>query len=131
MFDWTTSSDEKLKHYSGTAIYTTVFTQKSISKNKRYWIDFGKVANIANLKINNQYVGGVWTAPWKLDITDYLKKGKNTIEIKVTNTWNNRLIGDDKLPENERKTWTIIKNTTAESPLHEAGLIGPVNIEIY
>lgn len=94
-------------------------------------LDFGKVANIANLKINNQYVGGVWTAPWKLDITNYLKKGKNTIEIKVTNTWNNRLIGDDKLPEKERKTWTIIKNTTAESPLHEAGLIGPVSIEIY
>lgn len=131
LFDWTTSSDEKLKHYSGTAIYTTVFNQKSISKNKKYWIDFGKVANIANLKINNQYVGGVWTAPWKLDITNYLKKGKNTIEIKVTNTWNNRLIGDDKLPENERKTWTIIKNTTAESPLHEAGLIGPISIEIY
>ncbi len=131
LFDWTSSTDERVKYYSGTATYTTEFNQESISENEKYRMNFGKVANIANLKINGRYVGGVWTAPWKLDITEYLKRGKNTIEINVTNTWNNRLIGDNKLPENERKTWTIINNTTANSPLQPAGLIGPVIIEVY
>ena len=131
LFDWTTSTDEKVKYYSGTATYTTEFNQESISENEKYMMNFGKVANLANLKINGRYVGGVWTAPWKLDITEYLKKGKNTIEIKVTNTWNNRLVGDNKLPEDERRTWTIINNTTANSPLQPAGLIGPVIIEVY
>jgi hypothetical protein len=33
--------------------------------------------------------------PYEIDITKAVKKGENSIEIEVTNTWHNRLIGDN------------------------------------
>ncbi len=43
-------------------------------------------------------MGVSWIAPYTLDVTSALKKGTNTLEIQITNQWTNRLIGDEKLP---------------------------------
>jgi hypothetical protein len=32
-------------------------------------------------------------------VTEALKSGQNRLEVKVTNLWPNRLIGDEQLPE--------------------------------
>ena len=45
---------------------------------------------------------------------------KNTIEIKITNTWANRLIGDQMLPEKERLTWTTAPFRLEGNPLLKA-----------
>ena len=37
--------------------------------------------------------------PFRVDVTDAIKTGENTIEINVTNLWPNRLIGDEQVPE--------------------------------
>ena len=58
-----------------------------------------------------------------------VKEGDNELEIEVVNTWVNRLIGDQKLPEAQRTTWTPCSPWTADSPLQKAGLMGPVVIE--
>ncbi|MFZ4414216.1 MAG: glycosylhydrolase-like jelly roll fold domain-containing protein, partial [Bacteroidales bacterium] len=78
--------------------------------------------------INGINAGGLWTAPYKLDITEYVKKGNNDLKIEVVNTWVNRLIGDQKLPVEQRKTWCPTNPFTAESQLQVSGLIGPVKI---
>ena len=47
--------------------------------------------------------------------------------MKVTNVWNNRLVGDQFLPENERITRTNMQGQhTKNSPLVPSGLLGPV-----
>ncbi len=51
-----------------------------------------------------------------------LKEGMNTIEIAVTNTWHNRLIGDALLPITERKTFTTAPFRLTGKPLDLAGL---------
>jgi hypothetical protein len=63
-----------------------------------------------------------------VEITDLARPGKNRLQIRVTNLWPNRLIGDQSLPENQRTTWTTWQHYTKDSPLLESGLLGPVEI---
>lgn len=84
---------------------------------------------MAKVKINGKYAGGVWTAPYRVDISDFVKEGENEVEIEVTTTWVNRLIGDLNLPEDQRKTWVTAQPWRADSQLQKSGLEGPVVIE--
>ena len=86
---------------------------------------------VGDIKVNGQYAGGVWTAPYKLDITDFVKEGENSLEISVTNNWVNRLIGDNRLPESERGTWTFNNpGADEDTELQQSGIIGPVRLLI-
>lgn len=129
LIDWSLSDNEQIRNYSGTAVYSNDFTIDKIPAGERIYINLGMVKVMANVKVNNVLVGNAWTAPYKLDITSAIKQGKNKLEIEVVNTWVNRLIGDSKLPANERKTWTNVNIYTPESKYEQSGLIGPVNIE--
>jgi hypothetical protein len=126
--DWTKSTDSLVKYYSGTAIYTRNFTFNGDLKAKT-WIDLGAFTNIAEVKINGINCGTLWTAPYRLDISNAIKNGENQITIEVTNTWANRLIGDSKLPENKRITKTTAPFRLEGKPLNPAGLLGPVTIQ--
>jgi hypothetical protein len=125
--DWTKSPDPQVRYYSGTAVYRTTFRWKK-SKAQSISIDLGNVMVMATVRLNGKEVGGVWTAPHRLDITPYLLPGKNTIEIAVVNNWRNRLIGDLNLPENERTTSVQVQPDDKNGPLQPSGLLGPVNI---
>lgn len=126
--DWTISADNTLRYFSGTAHYKTTFTMAQ-KPDQPITIDLGKVMVMAKVKINGQYIGGVWTPPYRLDITSGIKEGTNTLEVEVANNWMNRLIGDLNLPENERTTRTIINPWKKDTPLQSSGLIGPVTIQ--
>ena len=127
LFDWSSSENYDIKHYSGTVIYTKELVWKGKNTDK-IWLDLGIIANIAEVSINGKDCGTLWTFPYKVDISGALKKGKNSIIIKITNTWANRLIGDEKLPEEERLTWTTAPFRLDGNPLLKAGLLGPVTI---
>ena len=128
LFDWSTSTNDQIKYYSGTAVYKKEFVWKG-KTNEKFWLDLGTIANIAEVTINGINCGTIWTFPYKAGISEALKKGKNTIEIKITNTWANRLIGDEKLPKEQRLTWTTAPFRLQEGILLKAGLLGPVKIE--
>lgn len=127
--DWTASTDPKIKNYSGTAVYRTIFNVNQIPAANNIYLNLGVVKVMAKVKVNGKDVGTVWTAPFKVDVTKAIKKGANKIEIEVVNTWVNRLIGDSKLPEAERKTWSNVNNYTPESKYEPSGLTGPVTLE--
>lgn len=125
LIDWSTSDDDAIKFYSGTAVYKTTCELGATEKDERVFLSLGAVSEMAKVKINGQYVGGVWTFPYRLDVTDYVKAGVNDVEIEVVNCWVNRLIGDAKLPEDQRPTWCPVNDYRADSPLKKSGLLGP------
>jgi len=127
LFDWSTSNNDLIKYYSGTVIYKKEFIWKG-KTDEKFWLDLGTIANIAEVTLNGKDCGMIWTFPYKTAISQALKKGRNSIEIKITNTWANRLIGDEKLPKEERLTWTTAPFRLQEGILLKAGLLGPVTI---
>ena len=95
------------------------------------YIDLGKVMVMARVRINGQEVGGVWTSPYRLNISQAVRKGLNELEIEVVNCWRNRLIGEKKLPDNERFTFQTSSYLNENSELQSSGLMGPVQILSY
>jgi hypothetical protein len=92
-------------------------------------LDLGGVREIAEVSVNGKPVGGIlWKAPFEADVTDVLKAGVNRLEVKVTNLWPNRMIGDLQPSAAKRYTFTDYKPYTKDSPLLESGLLGPVTL---
>ena len=84
---------------------------------------------LATVQINGKEAGILWTAPYQLEISKYLKPGKNKVEILVANTWRNRLIGDELNP-GSRSTWYNSPYSLKNKPLLPAGITGEVKILI-
>lgn len=94
-------ADAGVRHFSGTAGYTTSFTvpQGALGKGRRFWLDLGRVEVIAVVRVNGRELGTLWKPPFLIDVTDVVRAGKNRLEVAVANLWPNRLIGDEALPE--------------------------------
>lgn len=96
--DWAENSIEGIKYFSGSAKYINEINVplKAIEKGNKVELDFGEVKNIATVIINGKEIITLWKPPFKIDVTDILCPDKNTIEVIVTNTWVNRLVGDEQ-----------------------------------
>jgi hypothetical protein len=138
---WTESDNRAEKYFSGTARYTRSFKLSSVevAKDRRVYLDLGYVGDVATVRVNGREVGILWKAPYIADVTEFVKLGENALEIDVSNLWINRLVGDQKLPLEQRKTNTNLtahdfyKRMTepdADKYLRVSGLIGPVEIRI-
>lgn len=127
LIDWTKSPDDGIRFYSGTARYRTTFDFPNPPKGA-ISIDLGEVRELAEVWLNGKNLGIVWAPPFRVDVGNKLKKTGNVLEIRVTNFWPNRIIGDAKHPENRPFTKTNILKLTAETPLMPSGLLGPVRV---
>ena len=78
--------------------------------------------------MNGRSLGVLWKAPYRIDLTEALKAGPNALEIRVTNLWPNRMIGD-KQPGAAKLTFATFDPYRVDSPLLESGLIGPVRVQ--
>jgi hypothetical protein len=130
LISWPEHSDEAIKHFSGTASYRiSIQVQKDqLAPGRKLHLDLGEVKNVAEVFVNGDKLGTLWTPPFRVDITPALQEGDNEVEVRVTNLWRNRLVGDQKLPESERTTWGFYRFYDADSPLAESGLLGPVRL---
>jgi hypothetical protein len=128
LYDWTASSNDSIRYYSGTASYKSEFTLEKSSAGRKLYVGLGSVNGMAKVSINGKYAGGAWTAPWKVEISALVREGENRIEVEIVNTWVNRLIGDSKLIADKRKTWCLVNPFKPDSPLAPSGMTGPVQI---
>jgi hypothetical protein len=131
LISWTASSDDGVKYFSGTATYSkdVEAPQDWFRPGAKVLLDLGKVKEIAEVSVNGKPIGGtLWKPPFQADVTEALKPGTNRIEIKVTNLWPNRIIGDQQPSMQKKYTFTDYRPYTKDSPLLESGLLGPVMI---
>jgi hypothetical protein len=128
--DWTQFTDEAIKYYSGTAVYSKIFQMKNdVATVSPLYLDLGQVSISAKVVLNGKELGVVWRKPFRVDISKAVKKGNNELRVEVVNLWPNRLIGDEKLPEDQKKTRTNIRVHKANATLFSSGLVGPVTIK--
>jgi hypothetical protein len=155
--DWTTRLEQGIKYYSGTAVYRNEIAI-DVDVAKKCYLDLGVVKHLAEVTLNGTNLGVVWTAPWRVEVTDAIRPGKNKLEIAVTNVWANRLIGDEqqppdcvwspghqnsgaflrefpewflkgqKRPSQGRYTFTTWNYFNRDSSLEPSGLMGPVRV---
>lgn len=125
---WTAQADTSLRYYSGTAVYTKSFQWENADTAGDAFLFLDSICNIATVTLNGVDCGTLWTRPYRANIARALRNGTNELKIEVTNTWANRLIGDERLPANKRITWTTAPFRLQGKPLLPAGLIGPVVI---
>jgi hypothetical protein len=150
--DWSKSRDEKVRYFSGTGIYQTVFS----CTGGHVVLDLGTVCDQAAVYVNGQLAGRLWKPPFRIDISEYVHAGPNTLRVEVVNSWLNRLIGEERFPTDikygsdgmmtmaslpewvrnpdikrpgQRKTFATHRHVKSDSPLAPSGLIGPIRIE--
>ncbi len=157
--DLSQHKDFGVRHFSGTSSYKTsiYIDEKDISERKHILLDLGEVREMAKILVNGQVAETLWKPPFRTDITSLLEPGENRLEVRVTNLWVNRLIGDEyhpdevkwrnaggvKIisewpewlvkrefrPESDRVTWsTRGKIWSKDDPLLPSGLLGPVTL---
>ena len=129
LVDLSKSDDKELRYFSGTMNYTT--NLNIAESSERTVLDLGRVECMAKVYVNDTYAGGVWCEPFKVDISEYVKQGENTLRIEVVNKWVNRIVGDLQLPAEERKISLTANPYGAHSDIPASGLIGPVRVEQY
>jgi hypothetical protein len=127
---WSENADPGVKYFSGTGTYARTVDAPAawFAGGARVWLDLGSVKNLAEVVVNGQSLGVVWKKPFRVDVTGALKPGTNSVEIKVTDLWVNRLIGDQQPGAATKLTYTTMPFYKADSPLLPAGLLGPVRL---
>jgi len=127
---WSDNADEGVKYFSGTGTYSRKIQASPdwFKRGTRLSIDLGEVKNLAEVSINGKPLGIVWKTPYRVDVTNTLKPGVNLVEIKVTNPWVNRIIGDRQPNVTKTYIFTSPKYYKADSKLVPSGLLGPVQI---
>jgi len=154
LISWTEHPDTGVKYFSGTATYVkdVEIPAELLGDGRSLWLDLGQVENIAEVSMNGKPLGILWKPPFRADITGTAKPGANRLEIKITNLWPNRLIGDEQLPPDcewnpnlaikewpkwllegkpsptGRLTFTTWHHWKKDDALLPSGLLGPVTL---
>jgi hypothetical protein len=154
LISWPDHTDNGVRYFSGTATYEKEIDIPALrlDAGRELWLDLGAVKNFAEISLNGRPLAILWKPPFRVNITAAARPGANRLEVKVTNLWPNRLIGDEQLPPDcewngkqlrgwpdwllagkpsptGRLTFTTWHHWTKDSALLESGLLGPVTLQ--
>ncbi len=127
LFRWT---DTALAHYSGTAIYERDIPAPALRPGERLLLDLGEVGLAAEVWVNGKSAGQRAWRPFRFDVTDFVKPGRNRIRVRVANAdagWQSQ--GDTVYPKG---SWGLKYQTELDRvpTLVPNGLEGPVRLVI-
>jgi hypothetical protein len=128
---WTDIDLEGIQYYSGKATYNREFIVPGdkLPEETKAFVVFEDIQEMARVYVNGKDCGIVWLPPYKVEITPYLISGTNTMTIEVINTWNNRIVGDMRNPDQKPYTNTNAKSRfSSKSKLLKSGLVGKAEI---
>lgn len=139
---WSEQPDERIRHYSGTASYSTriQIPDTEFSSDDTIILDLGDVQVMAEVILNGKNLGSLWMPPFQVDVSHALLPGENNLVLHVTNVWKNRLIGDailkwdahqkaaNELTVSPTTFLTANVSIGPDDPLLPSGLLGPVRI---
>lgn len=156
LYSWPESTEEGIRYFSGTATYRKQISipEKYVQTGRSLELDLGRVRVIAEVIVNGKNLGILWKHPFRINLGDAIRSGQNDLEIRITNLWPNRLIGDARYPEDcewgdwlpkswpdwlinktgrisKRVTFTTWRHWRANDPLQPSGLLGPVVLRPY
>ena len=137
LVSWTEAEEPNMKYFSGTATYRNQLeiTPERLNSESQVWLDLGEVREVANVYLNGVQVNRSCFAPYRYDVTDVVRPGKNFLVVHVANTWENRLKGDVHVsPENAFTSTNVASGNSwadrpwKDKPLQLSGLLGPVSL---
>jgi hypothetical protein len=157
LISWPLAADDGIRYFSGTATYKKQFilTADMLAGSNSLELDLGSVGIMAEVIVNGKNLGVLWKVPFRVSLGKAVHAGENNIEIRITNQWANRLIGDAHLPddlqwnnvvpavwpnwltdstvkrESKRIAFNTYRHSDANTPLQTSGLLGPVVIRVY
>ena len=138
LISWTEHADERIKYYSGEAVYERSFEcpENVLSSVDSVVLDLGELSALAEVRLNGKSAGVLWKPPYRLDVTEYLQVGQNRLEVIAVNTWFNRLFyetvvnpdGPHLLDLSKAPSPKVIRNAVKNRSLMPSGLFGPVRL---
>ena len=157
LVSWSERSERDIRYFSGSATYVKTIACTVPGDGERVMLDLGDVKNFADVMVNGRRHPTLWKPPFRLDVTDEARSGRVDLEVKVTNLWVNRLIGDDALQSDcvwsgegrvglkevpawvtngspspsGRRTFTTWRHWLKDDKPLESGLLGPVKLLAY
>ena len=119
---WTEVDHAQAANYTGSGVYTHTFRLPK-TKADTWYLDFADgLYESARIRLNGQEVGTVWCVPYRMDVGPWLKPGKNTLEIEVTNLPANRIADYDR----RGVEWRIFKDINLVSVFYK-----PITFDVW
>ncbi|WP_293882930.1 MULTISPECIES: glycosyl hydrolase [unclassified Sphingobacterium] len=124
---WTASADDDIKYHAGAGSYQTTIHIQKIAEKQRAHLQFSAIESMAEIFVNGQYAGVVWTKPYQIDVTDFIRQGDNKVQVKVYNIWGNRFLYEKENTTVEKKIQTTASDKFLKGLL-PSGLQGKVDL---
>ena len=132
---WTESGFPGATTTMGTAHYATTISLTEAQAASEWMLSLGDVRESARIRINGKPVATLWAVPYRCLVGPYLRAGRNTVEVEVTNLPANRIAEMDR----QGVVWRIFRDANiARLNGHKgdysdwapmpSGLLGPVTL---
>ncbi|NOZ27431.1 MAG: hypothetical protein GXP39_05180 [Chloroflexi bacterium] len=134
--DW--RNDPRLRDFSGTISYRATIDLPDGVPPGPIFLDLGRVEVVAEVHVNGEMAGVRLWAPYRVQVGRHLRRGRNEIEVRVSNLLYNAVQGRREreggvrpIPGLKPNEWEAVMEQRLIDPVTErlpSGLFGPVQL---